>query len=507
MTNDPLGGAWLAREYGIRPVQRLRTHSYAASTRRSHTVDGHTTELFPDSYRPSPDLSAHLEFMLKHEAVHLEFLARLFEAVPSSLLESWIASVPMGRYARRAGFFYEWLTGLRLNLPDLRQGNNVDALDGARQLVATRPTNVPRWRVRDNLPGTAAFCPVVFRTDGVRAAEAYRVEAGWAELEGEFGADLLARSAVWLTIKESRASFAIEREADEGRRIQRFAAAMELYAGEGAAPLSEERLAVVQRAILGDAATRYGLRRSPVFVGEFRRGYEVVHYVAPNWEDLPAMIAGLAETERRTRGASPLVRAAALSFGFVYLHPLSDGNGRISRFLVNDVLRRDGAVPAPFVLPVSAVIAARMSDYDRTLERFSRPLMDRFREDATFGPESTYPDGIVSNFRFEARDQAAPAWRYPDLTDHVPYLHETVRITLETEMRQEAATLRTIRRARTYLNEVIEGPDSDLDRIARSIRDSGGTISGKLLREFPLLADEALAERAAEAVDRAYRET
>ena len=42
-----------------------------------------------------------------------------------------------------------------------------------------------------------------------------------------------------------------------------------------------------------------------------------------------------------------MARAGIISFGFVYIHPMVDGNGRISRFLINDVLRRDGAVPTP----------------------------------------------------------------------------------------------------------------------------------------------------------------
>lgn len=36
------------------------------------------------------------------------------------------------------------------------------------------------------------------------------------------------------------------------------------------------------------------------------------------------------------------MRSAVAAFGFVYIHPLADGNGRVHRFLVNDILRRDG---------------------------------------------------------------------------------------------------------------------------------------------------------------------
>lgn len=51
-----------------------------------------------------------LAFALKHEGIHLEFLARLFDVTPVADLEAWVVSEPTGQYTRRAGFFYEYLT-------------------------------------------------------------------------------------------------------------------------------------------------------------------------------------------------------------------------------------------------------------------------------------------------------------------------------------------------------------------------------------------------------------
>ncbi|TLZ25821.1 MAG: hypothetical protein E6K27_09615 [Gammaproteobacteria bacterium] len=59
-----------------------------------------------------------------------------------------------------------------------------------------------------------------------------------------------------------------------------------------------------------------------------------------------------------------------------------DGNGRISRFLINDLLRRDGALPAPYIVPISAILQKpdlRPLSYDGALELFSRPLMRQYR--------------------------------------------------------------------------------------------------------------------------------
>ena len=59
--------------------------------------------------------------------------------------------------------------------------------------------------------------------------------------------------------------------------------------------------------------------------------------------------------------------------------------------------------------------------------------------------------------------------------------------TINQEMPKEARYLLSIRMTRARIKEVIEGPDSDIDRIIRSIRDSHGKISNKLLKEFPML--------------------
>ncbi|WCE94239.1 Fic family protein [Acidithiobacillus ferriphilus] len=492
---DWIGYRWLAERYNVSAVQPFRAQSAIAGSRATVREGGYVREFYTPVARPANTLAGHLAFALKHEGIHLELLARLFEVAPAAGLEAWIAAEPTGQYARRAGFLYEYLTGRQLAFPGVATGNYVTALDEKTYLTASQPVNNPRWRVRDNLPGTRDYCPLVLRTARVRQAEQYDCAQHLADLEVEFGADVLQRSAVWLTIKESRASFAIEHEEQHVDRVRRFAAVMEQRCGQYEEPLSEGALGALQAQILGPRATRYGVRRSPVFVGEVDGFTEVVHYIAPHWNDAPALLSGLREFASRTAGASALVRAAVLSFGFVYIHPMSDGNGRISRFLINDVLRRDKAIPAPFVLPVSATIISSIVNrrgYDQVLELFSRPLMRKYAEAWRFGAEQVAEDGVHYNLQFDAYQDALPAWRYPDMTDHVEYLAEVVQTTIEQEMRKEANYLRNLRMARERIKMVIEGPDGDIDHILRSVRDNGGKVSNKLLREFPILADKAL---------------
>jgi hypothetical protein len=495
---EGIGYRWLIEHYGLTVTQPLRVETVIGPS-RTVIRDGATEQrTVQEQLRPEPTLAGHLGFALKHEGVHLETLSRLFAVAPPAETAGWIRRGPTGQYARRAGFFYELLTRRSLDVPDTSRGNYVEALDSERELTAATSTNNARWRVRDNLLGDARFSPQVHRTPGTERALAFNVADRIAQLEGQFSAEIILRSAVWLTVKESRASFAIEHEEDKVDRIQRFAAVMEQRTGQAPDPLSVAELETLQREILGPNALHYGLRRSPVFIGESARfGEELVHYIGPHWDAVPSMLDGLREVLKRTAGLSPVARAALASFGFVYLHPMIDGNGRISRFLINDVLRRDGALPAPYIVPISAVLQKadlRPLSYDGALELFSRPLMKEYRGHWSFGPDQRGEDGVTYNLRFDRYEDAAHAWRYPDLTRHVAFLVDALELTIEQEMRSEAQYLQRHGAARTRLKSIIEGPDAVLDRIIRSVRESRGTISGKLRAEYPILEQPGIAE-------------
>lgn len=506
---DFIGYQWLAATYEVAPVHPFAVRSEIGRN-RSTTTDGDIRhEVYPETYRPGASLSEHLAFAFKYEGIHLEFLARLYRlAHARDALLDWIGREPTGAYARRAGFFYEWLMADTLAVPNVSQGNYVDALDPEGFVVGTAIRN-PRWRVRDNLPGSREYCPLIRRVDAVKAAEQYNIAARLAALEADYGIDLIMRSTVWLTIKESRASFLIEREQDKEDRIRRFAAVMEQECGRHANPFASATLGALQRGILGDTALRYGLRRSPVYVGHTARYQAVVDYIAPHWDDTAAMLLGLACFLERTRGGASIVRAAVASFGFVYVHPMADGNGRISRFLINDVLRRDGQVPPPLILPVSATITHSTKNraaYDAALERFSRPLMRRYADQYSFDEELVVADdGIEYNLHFDGYHDALPAWRYPDLTAHVGYLAGVIDETLTQEMRTEARFLQSNDSARAAIKAFLEAPDNELDGIIRSVRQNSDQVSNQLRKRYPLLIEKpALCDAIIQAIVQAF---
>lgn len=514
MPADPIGAAWLARHFDVSPMQRLPEVSQVGARRVSEVTDGFRLETYVEAMRPAAEPAAHLQFHLRHETPHLEFMARVFKASGPQFVQAWVYAEPTGQYARRAAFFYEWLTGDRLEAPERLGGNYVDAVDDRKLFAASRDRSekVARWRVNDNLAGIPAFCPTLVKSEGFIAAGQLDVAALFGDLAAEFGEDLLTRAAAWMTLRESKASFAIEGEADRTTRIQRFADVMGRRTGQGELPLSEASLAELQREILGERTTLsgFGLRQSPVFVGETVRYQEIVHYVAPVASDVPAMLDGLRIFLARTEGQSPVIRSAVAAFGFVYIHPLADGNGRIHRFLINDTLRRDGVLPEPVILPVSAVIMDDVGErraYDRVLDSVSQPLMQGIRDTIELDqPAITYPDGVTSNFVFTGEETARPLWRYPDLGPHVVFLSGIIRRTLQEQMRDESRYLRSHGRARQALKEIVEMPDQQADRVLRSIEQNRGELSNVLAKEMPILQQPGVWAALVDAVSAAHRE-
>lgn len=497
----------LAERYGIALAQPLRVDSVIGTTRVTRESNSSIENKYPASYEPTEDFAGHFEFGLKYEEVHFEFFARLFAATGPAPIEAWCRASPFGQYARRTGFLFEWLTGQALDVPDVTNGGYVDAISTQHYLTRVEPVRARRWRIIDNLPGVREFCPLIRRTGAVQQALQFDLDAALRELNHTFGADILMRTASWLTLKESRASFLIEKEADKADRIQRFAHVIAQYCGRIDDPLSNNSLHALQAGILGHDAVGLGLRRSPVFVGQATMREDIVHYIAPSFTDLAQLLEGLKAFERATRGAESLARAAAIAFAFVYIHPMRDGNGRIHRFLINDTLIRDKAVPDGVILPVSATIASSLdfrARYDRTLEVFSRPFMQRYAEAHRFGELIEYEDGTRSNLIFDAYDDARFAWRYPDLTEHVLYTAQVVAHTVQTEMADEAQVLVVFQRAQERLKEVLEMPDQDANRIIRSLKENAWQLSGKLKKAYPQLDDAERAERVVNAVRYAF---
>jgi Fic family protein len=66
-----------------------------------------------------------------------------------------------------------------------------------------------------------------------------------------------------------------------------------------------------------------------------------------------------------------VLKAAATAFGFVYIHPFQDGNGRLHRCLIHHVLMERKFTPPGIVFPVSSVMLTRIDNYRDSLQAHS----------------------------------------------------------------------------------------------------------------------------------------
>lgn len=170
--------------------------------------------------------------------------------------------------------------------------------------------------------------------------------------------DVIQRAAAFFMLSDSQASFRIEGERPPASRAARWGRAI---AEAGSQPLSLAELERLQRLVIGDTRfVQLGLRDEGGFIGPRNRitGEPISEHVSARAEDLPDLMEGLiAYDTRATQGAvDPVITAAAAAFGFVYIHPFEDGNGRLHRWLIHHILAAADFNPPRLVFPVSSVI-------------------------------------------------------------------------------------------------------------------------------------------------------
>lgn len=478
----PAGYQALVEQFGLR-VMPLASISYVRQG-GSMLVDsqpGQTITTYPGSYTPEPTIGGQIEFALKYDGVDLEVLRAVFEQVDAREFASWVRSRPTGKYTRRAWFLYEWLLDKTLDVPDAPVVAFVDAL-GADRYHAARGTPSRRHKVRDDLPGHRTFCPLVRRTPALEAFLGKRLEHRARELVGQHDPQLLHRAAQYLYLKETKSSFEIERDHPDRLRTLRF---VELLRGANELrELSAERLVELQKAVLDPRYAQDGYRRDQNYVGQTLAGYrEQIHYISPRPEDLDELMAGWLRCDARLRDSDidPVVQAAALGFGFVFLHPFDDGNGRLHRYLIHHVLSRTGFTPHGLVLPVSAVMLADRLAYDACLETFSRPLLERLDYD------------LDARGALRVRSDSACWYRYFDATRIAEYLYGVVERTIETDLVDELAFLAQFDAAWRELREIVDMPDRRLERFLQICLANGGRLSARKREMFAELSDDEVA--------------
>ena len=475
----PAGYAWLVERYGLR-VPRLARRT--AISRQHRKVETPEWLVLTPRHAPEESLAGHLLFAIKNEGVNLQVLSALAGTVPHTELAAVIRREPTGKYSRRVWFLIEWLTERTLDLPDCDPKRAaVPILDPEQQAAVSGGEMVTRHRIRNNLPGTREFCPLVRLTPALMRAGSRDLDTLARATIDRHSAALVARAAAFLQLSDSKASFAIERETPSAERTQRWARAI---GRAGETSLTLQHLDALQRLVIGDDRfVRLGLRHEGGFVGEHDRhtGAPLPEHVSARPDDLDALMRGLVECHARARrgGMDPVIAAAIISFGFVYVHPYEDSNGRLHRWLIHHVLSAGGFGPPGIVFPVSAAMERDLDAYRRVLESYSRPLM----ECVDWRPT---PQGNV-----DVLNDTADLYRYFDATAHAEFLYACVEQTVDVDWPAELAFLESYDRFASGVKAIVEMPDRTVDLLHRFLRQNAGTLSARAREhEFAMLTAE-----------------
>jgi hypothetical protein len=442
--------------------------------RQHRRYDTDAWAVYTPRHMPEDTLPGHLAFALRYEGVELAVLRALFARIGGEEIAAWARREPAGRYARRAWFFYEWLMEEELKLADATTGNFVDALDPKQYCVGPALSS-RRHRVRDNLPGVRDFCPLVRRTAKIEAylERDWRTEA--QTKAGQVHADVLARAAAFLLLQDSQASFAIEGERPGKNRAERWGQAI---GQAGRHSLTIKELMRLQSIVIADTRfVRLGLRKEGGFIGTHDRnhGTPLPDHISARWQDVQRLLQGMIACDTRLREGGtldPVIAAATVAFGFVFIHPFTDGNGRIHRYLIHHVLAERDFAPKGIVFPISAVILDRIDEYRQVLEAFSRPRLEHIE----WKPTS---DGNV-----EVLNETIDLYRYFDATRQAEFLCDCVMQNIEHSLPQEIRFLERYDRMKRF-----DMPDHQIDLLIRFLGQNKGVLSERAsAKEFKAIS-------------------
>ncbi|RCW96309.1 Fic family protein [Marinomonas foliarum] len=116
----------------------------------------------------------------------------------------------------------------------------------------------------------------------------------------------------------------------------------------------------------------------PMQVVSGRIDNPTVHFEAPRRDVLESQLNGFIDwfnDSRANPAIDPLLRAAVTHFWFVTLHPLDDGNGRITRLLTDLALAQAERQSVRFYAMSVAILASRKSYYE-ILEKSQKGDLD-----------------------------------------------------------------------------------------------------------------------------------
>lgn len=226
-----------------------------------------------------------------------------------------------------------------------------------------------------------------------------------------------------------------------------------------------------------------GFRKKGGFVGEQDRvtGEPIPEHISAKWQDLPTLIKGLIETNKMLVNSKidAVISATIVAFGFVFIHPFEDGNGRIHRYLIHHILARKQFSQQGIIFPVSASILDHINDYRKALEAYSHPLLDFIEWEET------------KDHNVNVLNETIDYYRYYDSTAQAEFLYECVFDTIENIIPLEISYLSQYANFKEVIDDEFEMSDRLVALLVKFLSQNNGTFSKRAKeKEFSKLSEE-----------------
>ena len=429
--------------------------------------------LIPSNVAPkADDPLSHLLFALKHEGTELQLLSQAVKKIPGQEMLAALTEAPTGVYIRTACFLWEAFNQQELEGAPTVKGALVNLFDPKKYVTGPSQRNA-KWRVNFNGLGSFDYCVTVERTARLSRLLDANILQRANEFLSELGASASERAMSWAYLNETKSSFEIERETPSSGKAEAFVEL--LKQASLASHLDEEYLVSLQNTAITnpfDRATHY--RHQQNWLSSALRGAAGVTYVPPPPTLVGSLMSGLLEfANSAPKQVDPLIAASIVSFGFVFIHPFMDGNGRLSRFLFHHALCQSGLLKNGLLLPVSSAMKRNEENYLAALKSFSAPARKRW--------DVRWIDGDDYQMTFNSDESL---YRYWNATACVEFGLEMAEQALEKDLKEEAEFLARYDLIYRAIDSRYDVRGKDLNVLVLSCMEQNGKLSINLRKKF-----------------------
>lgn len=484
MAEKAVGYQALCEMYDLSVMPHFRK-SYISTSGRGHEHHDNFSEIhiYPKTYsiKDFSDPFCHLEFALKYDGINLEVLRAIFHKLDGNSLSNYVQRHPTSKYSRIIWFLYEFLLSKSLDISINSNVRYVDVLDPKRYFCA-KGTRSTRHRVNNNLLGNNSFCPIVRKTKLLDTYIANRYDAQAKALTEKYDPQIISRASYYLFTKETLSSYKIEREEPGKDRLTKFVNA--LQQSSSIEQLSKDELIQLQNIIVDPRFKDLDYRINQNYVAETVRYQQRIHYISPCPDHVNSLMDGLISTLEYaiSNNTHAVITAAIIAFGFVFIHPFEDGNGRIHRFLIHYILSKFKFTPEGIIFPVSIFMLENINEYDQILETFSKPLMKLITQ------YDLSNEGILMVYQ-----DTQFFYRYIDYTKFCEYLFKCIEKTLQENFNKELEFLFKYDKTKIQMQAIIDMPDKLIDLFIKfSCQNNGSIGTQKREKYFKMLTDEEI---------------